>query len=66
MGGFHILLCLLKAIYSHFYDSEIVELPPEAGVGSEGSIRLAMKGSGCEVWNRVLQNPVSDHSSNKK
>ena len=31
--------------YSRFYDSGIVELLVEAGVGSEGSIRSAMKGS---------------------
>ena len=44
MGGFHIVLCLLKTIYRRFYDSGIVELL-EAGVGSDGSIRSAMKGS---------------------
>ena len=43
MGGFHIVLCLLKAIYSHFYDSGIVELLVEAGVGSKVSIRSMMK-----------------------
>ena len=45
MGGFLIVLSLLKTIYSRFYDSGIVELRVEAGVGSEGSIRSAMKGS---------------------
>ena len=44
MGGFHIALCLLKTIYSCFYDSGIAELLVEAGVGSEGSIRSLMKG----------------------
>ena len=44
MGGFRIVLCLLKTIYRRFYDSGIVELL-EAGVGSDGSIRSAMKGS---------------------
>ena len=43
MGGFHIVLCLLKTIYSRFYDSGIVELLAEAGVDSKGSIRSAMK-----------------------
>ena len=42
MCGFHIVLSLLKTIYSRFYDSGIVELLVEAGVGSEGSIRSAM------------------------
>ena len=45
IGGFHIVLCLLKTIYSRFYDSGIVELLVEPGVGSEGGIRSAMKGS---------------------
>ena len=44
MGGFRIVLCLLKTIYCCFYDSGIVELL-EAGVGSDSSIRSAMKGS---------------------
>ena len=45
MGGFHIVLCLLKTIYSHFYGSGTVELLVEAGVGSDSSIRSTMKGS---------------------
>ena len=45
MGGFHIVLCLLKTIYSRFYDSGIAKLLVEAGFGSEGSIRSAMTGS---------------------
>ena len=45
MSGFHRVLCLLKAICSRFYNSGIVELLVEAGVGSEVSIRPAMKGS---------------------
>ena len=43
MGGFYVVLCLLKTIYSRFYNSGIVELLVEAGVGSDGSIRSAMK-----------------------
>ena len=65
MGCFHIVLCLLKKIYNRFYDSGIVELLFETGVGSEGSIRSAMKGSDVTKWNRVLQNSVRGHSSNK-
>ena len=45
MGGFYVVLCLLKTIYSRFYNSGIVELLVEAGVGSDGSIRSAMKSS---------------------
>ena len=45
IGGFHIVLCLLKTINSRFYNSGIVELLVEAGVGSEGIIRSVMKGS---------------------
>ena len=39
MGGFHVILCLLKTIYSHFKDSGIIELLVEAAVGTEGTIR---------------------------
>ena len=52
MCGFHIVLCLLKPIYSRFYDSGRVELLVEAGVGSEGSIRSAMKDSDVKFGTR--------------
>ena len=45
IGSLYILLCILKTIYSRFYDSGIVVLLVEAGDGSEGSIRPVMKGS---------------------
>ena len=45
MGGFYVVFCLLKTIYSRFYNSGIVELLVETGVGSDGSIRSAMKSS---------------------
>ena len=44
MGGFHVTLCLLRTIYSHFKDSRIIELLVEAGVGTEGTIRSAIRG----------------------
>ena len=42
----------LKTIYGHFYDSGRVELLVEAGVGSEGSIRSAMKESDIKFGTR--------------
>ena len=42
----------LKTIYSRFYDSGRVELLVEAGVGSEGSIRSAMKDSDVKFGTR--------------
>lgn len=49
-------------MYIRFYDSEIVELLVETGVGSECSIRSKF---GHKVWHQVLQNPVLSHSSSK-
>ena len=40
MGEFHVALCLLRTIYSHFKDSGIIE----AAVGTEGTIRSALRG----------------------
>ena len=45
MGGFHVIICMLRTIYSRFKGSGIVELLSEAGVGAEGTIKAAMKGS---------------------
>ena len=56
-GGFHMVLCFLKTICSHFYDSWIVKLLAETEVSFEDSIRSAMKGSDV-VLNQLLQNPV--------
>ena len=45
MGGFHIILYILRTIYSRFKGSGIVELLAEAGVGGEGTIKAGMSGS---------------------
>lgn len=45
MGGFHIILCMLKTIYSRFSGSGIVELLAEAGIGANGTIKAALNGS---------------------
>ena len=55
MGGFHVIICLLRTLYSRFHDSGVVELLVEAGVGSEGSIRSAMKGSDVKVGIRCYK-----------
>ena len=39
------IICMLRTIYSRFKGSGIVELLSEAGVGTEGTIQAAMKGS---------------------
>ena len=45
MGGFHIVMCLMKSIYSRFSGSGIIELLSEAGVGAEGTIKSGLNGS---------------------
>ena len=45
MGGFHVVLCLLRTIYSRFNGSGIVQLLSEASVGSEGTIKAALNGA---------------------
>ena len=45
MGGFHIMMCLMKTIYSRFQGCGLVELLSEAGVGSEGTIKAGLSGS---------------------
>ena len=43
MIGFHVILCLLRTIYFRFKDSYIIELLAEAEVGTEGTIRSAIR-----------------------
>ena len=40
--GFHIIMCLLRCIYSGFHDSGVTEVLVE-GIGSEGVITVAVK-----------------------
>ena len=44
MGGFHIIMCMLKAIFSRFKDSGIIKLFVYSTISGEGTIKLALKG----------------------
>ena len=44
MGGFHVIICLMKTIFSRFKDCSLIQLISEVGVASETTIRAAMKG----------------------
>ena len=44
MGGFYVILCLLRTIYSRLKDSGITELLVEAGVGTEVTIQSVIRG----------------------
>ena len=44
MGGFHIILCVLRTIYSRFKDSGIIQWLLYSGIGGEGTITNALNG----------------------
>ena len=44
MGGFHVLMCMLKTIYSRFKGCGFVKLLAEIGIGGEGTIKKALNG----------------------
>ena len=44
MGGFHIIMCMLKTIFSRFKDSGISKLFGYSGISGEGTIKHALKG----------------------
>ena len=44
MGSFHILLCVVRSIYSRYKGFGFVELLSEVGLGGAGSIENALKG----------------------
>ena len=55
MGGFHVILCLLRTIHSRFKDSGIIELLVEAAVGTEGTIRYAPRGGDVKLGIRYYK-----------
>ena len=55
MGGCHVILCLLRIIYSRFKDSVIIELLVEAAVGIEGTIRSALRGGDAKLGIRCYK-----------
>ena len=44
MGGLHVIICLLRTIYSRFKDSRMIEILSSSGPGGESSIAYALKG----------------------
>ena len=43
MGGFHIVLCMIRTIYSRFKHAGIVELLSSAGLGGKGTIKKSIE-----------------------
>ena len=44
MGGFHIIMCMLKTIFSRFKDSGIIKLFVYSGISGERTSKHALKG----------------------
>ena len=44
MGGFHMIMCMMKCIYSRFKGFGFPEFLSEVGVGGSGTIENALKG----------------------
>ena len=44
MGGFHVVLCMIRTIFSRFKNAGIVELVSSAGLGGKGTIKKALNG----------------------
>ena len=44
MGGFHIVICMLRTIYSFYQNSGLVQILSTAGLGGLGTIKKALKG----------------------
>ena len=48
MGGFHIIMCMLRTIFSLFKNCGIVQLLSVAGLGGMGSIKKYLNGGGAK------------------
>ena len=59
MGGFHILMCMLKTIYSLFKNIGFIQLLSSAGMGGMGTLRKFLKGGdvkeGIEVHKKLFE-----------
>ena len=44
MGGFHIMICIMRTIYSQFKGFGFVELMAEVGVSGYGTLENGMRG----------------------
>ena len=44
MGGFRIIMCMLKIIFSRFKDSRVIKLFVYFGISGEGTVKHALKG----------------------
>ena len=44
MGGFHVIICVIRTIFSRFKDSGMVEWLVYSGIGGEGTITSALNG----------------------
>ena len=50
IGGFHIIMCMLKTSFSRFKDSGIIKLFVYSGISDEGTIKHALKRWKCKIW----------------
>ena len=55
LGEFHVILCLLRTIYSRVKDFGIIKLLVEAAVGTEGTIRSALRGGDVKLGIRYYK-----------
>ena len=44
LGGFHVILCMLRTIFARFKDSDLIQWLVYSGVGGEGTVANALKG----------------------
>ena len=57
MSGFHIIISLVRANYSQFHNPGLIQCTAEASIGSDCSIKSAMKGSNVKFgvrWYKIL------------
>ena len=56
MGGFHVIICLMRSIFSRFRGFGFIELLAEVGgLGGAGTIESALKGGDVKVGIRLYK-----------
>ena len=65
MGGFHIMICMLRTIYSLYQRSGLVQILSTAGLGGLGTIKKALKGGDVNEAIRLHKKTVRSNFKDK-
>ena len=61
MGGFHVILCMVRTIFARFKDSGLIQWLVYSGVGGEGTVANALKGGDVKHLHKLMFEAILRH-----